>query len=85
MGITKMNRIMLEQTIDDYLLWMISGGYAQGTWKRHEVTLRRFLDYVDRKAIPDEAGPAGETLTKTNPCDEKVAVFVNGSPPGSGR
>lgn len=46
---------MLEQAIDDYLLWMISRDYAQGTWKRHEITLRRFLDYVNRKAIPEDS------------------------------
>ena len=50
-----MNRTMLEQAIDDYLLWMISKGYAQGTWKKYEITLRRFLNYVDSKAIPAEA------------------------------
>lgn len=53
---------MLEQAVEDYLLWMISKGYAQGTWKKHEITLRRFLDYVDRKAIPDEAVLTYDTL-----------------------
>lgn len=47
--------IMLKQAIDDYLLWMISRGYAQGTWKKHEITLHRFLNYVKQKAIPEES------------------------------
>lgn len=51
----RMNRIRLEQAINDYLLWMISRDYAQHTWNKQEITLRRFLDYVDRKAIPEEA------------------------------
>ena len=58
----KMNRTMLEQAIDDYFLWTISRGYAQDTWKKHEMTLRRFLDYVDRKAIPHETVLTYDTL-----------------------
>jgi hypothetical protein len=43
---------MLEQAISDYLLWMISKGYTQNTWKRYECILRRFSLFVSSRKIP---------------------------------
>jgi integrase/recombinase XerD len=36
----------LKQAIDDYLLWMISSGYADATIKDYERTLNHFIDFI---------------------------------------
>ncbi len=41
----------LEKDIDDYLLWMISSGYCQGSFKHHEVTLNHFQSFIKRNKI----------------------------------
>ena len=45
---------MLKQIIDEYLLWMIEKGYAQGTWNTHERILYRFLEFMRERRIPRE-------------------------------
>ena len=45
---------MLKQIIDEYLLWMIEKGYAQGTWNTHERVLYRFLEFMRERRIPRE-------------------------------
>lgn len=42
---------MLEQAINDYLLWMISKKYAESTWKHYERVLNHFLAFVNTQAI----------------------------------
>lgn len=42
---------MLEQAINDYLLWMISKKYAESTWKHYERILKHFLRFVNRQSI----------------------------------
>jgi len=36
----------LKQAIDDYLLWMISSGYADATIKNYEQILNHFVDFI---------------------------------------
>jgi site-specific recombinase XerD len=36
----------LKQAVDDYLLWMISGGYADATIKNYEQILNHFVDFL---------------------------------------
>ena len=36
----------LTQAVDDYLLWMISGGYADATIKNYEQILNHFVDFI---------------------------------------
>jgi len=36
----------LKQAVDDYLLWMISSGYADATIKNHERILNHFVDFI---------------------------------------
>jgi site-specific recombinase XerD len=36
----------LKQAVDDYLLWMISGGYADATIKNYEQILNHFVDFI---------------------------------------
>jgi len=36
----------LKQAIDDYLLWMISSGYADATIKSYEQILNHFVDFI---------------------------------------
>ena len=35
-----------KQAVDDYLLWMISGGYADATIKNYEQILNHFVDFI---------------------------------------
>ena len=44
----------LEKAISDYLLWMISKGYAKSTFYLHERVLKHFSCFVSRKEIPRE-------------------------------
>lgn len=53
---------MLEQAINEYLLWMISRDYTQKTWDLYELFLRHFLNFVNQKAIPWEAIFTHDTL-----------------------
>lgn len=36
----------LKQAVDDYLLWMISSGYADATIKNYERILNHFVDFI---------------------------------------
>ena len=36
----------LKQAVDDYLLWMISGRYADATIKNYEKILNHFVDFI---------------------------------------
>ena len=38
----------LKQAVDDYLLWMISSGYAENTIKRNEKILNHFVYFTQR-------------------------------------
>lgn len=40
------NRQLLEEAIEDYLLWMVESGYASATWNFHERILRHFKEFV---------------------------------------
>lgn len=42
---------MLNKAIHDYLLWMISKGYAESTWQLYERVLRHFVHFVNTQAI----------------------------------
>ena len=41
----------LKQAVDDYLLWMISSGYADKTIKRNEKILGHFVCFTQRHKI----------------------------------
>jgi site-specific recombinase XerD len=41
----------LQQAVDDYLLWMISSGYADATIKNYERILNHFVSFVKRHKI----------------------------------
>jgi integrase/recombinase XerD len=55
-------RIMLEQAISDYLLWMISKGYADKTCIHYEQVLKHFLLFVSQKPIGWDAVFTFETI-----------------------
>ncbi|MBW2662861.1 MAG: hypothetical protein JRD93_12925 [Deltaproteobacteria bacterium] len=42
----------LEKAVSDYLLWMISNGYADSTCMRYEQALKHFLYFINQRAIP---------------------------------
>jgi site-specific recombinase XerD len=42
---------MLNQAVDDYLLWMISSGYADATIKNYEHSLKHFVEFIARYKI----------------------------------
>jgi site-specific recombinase XerD len=41
----------LKQAVDDYLLWMISSGYADATIKNYEQILNHFVDFIACRKI----------------------------------
>jgi site-specific recombinase XerD len=41
----------LKQAVDDYLLWMISSGYADVTIKNYQQILNHFVDFIARHKI----------------------------------
>ena len=41
----------LKQAVDDYLLWMISSGYADATIKNYEQILNHFVDFIAHHKI----------------------------------
>jgi site-specific recombinase XerD len=41
----------LKQAVDDYLLWMISSGYADATIKNYEQIFNQFVDFIARHNI----------------------------------
>jgi site-specific recombinase XerD len=41
----------LKQAVEDYLLWMISSGYADATIKNYEQILNQFVDFIARHQI----------------------------------
>ena len=41
----------LKQAVDDYLLWMISGGYADATIKNYQQILNHFVDFITCQKI----------------------------------
>jgi len=38
---------MLEQLIEEYLLWMIETGYCPKTFRQAEIILRSFAEFVE--------------------------------------
>ena len=45
---------MLEQAVNDYLLWMISAGYSHSTLDSYEKALNNFILFVNRRGIARE-------------------------------
>ncbi len=45
---------MLDEAINDYLLWMISKGYAESTWRQAERVLNCFFHFVKKGNISME-------------------------------
>jgi integrase/recombinase XerD len=45
---------MIEHAISDYLLWMVSKGYAKSSLYLHERVLKHFSSFVSRKEIARE-------------------------------
>jgi site-specific recombinase XerD len=45
---------MLEQAVNDYLLWMISEGYSRSTLDSYEKALNNFILFVNRRGIVRE-------------------------------
>lgn len=52
----------LKQAIHDYLLWMISNGYANSTFINYEQVLRHFLRFISQRTIPWDAVFTFDTL-----------------------
>ncbi len=46
---------MLEDSVKDYLCWMIDKGYAQTTLIHHERVLSHFCAFIEHKQISWEA------------------------------
>jgi integrase/recombinase XerD len=42
---------LLEKAVNDYLLWMISKGYADMTYMTYERILKHFIDFIIHRAV----------------------------------
>lgn len=66
---------MLNQAIENYLLWMISNGYSKKRWDRSEKILKYFTVFVGRHNIPWEDIFTHTTLnTFQRECSEIWAI-----------
>ena len=52
----------LEKAVSDYLLWMISNGYADSTCMRYQQVSNHFAHYIIQQAIPWDAVFTFDTL-----------------------
>jgi site-specific recombinase XerD len=52
----------LEKAVSDYLLWMISNGYADSTCMRYQQVSNHFAHYIIQRAIPWDAVFTFDTL-----------------------
>jgi integrase/recombinase XerD len=52
----------LEKAVSDYLLWMISTGYADSTCMRYQQVSNHFAHYITQRAIPWDAVFTFDTL-----------------------
>jgi integrase/recombinase XerD len=52
----------LEKAVSDYLLWMISNGYADSTCMRYQQVSNHFAHYITKRAIPWDAVFTFDTL-----------------------
>jgi hypothetical protein len=52
----------LEKAVSDYLLQMVSNGYADSTCMRYEQALKHFLHFINQMVIPWDAVFTFETL-----------------------
>jgi len=70
----------LEKAVSDYLLWMISNGYADSTCMRYEQVLKHFLYFINKMAIPWDVVFTFETLKNF----QKESGLIHASSPVRG-
>ena len=68
----------LKQAVDDYLLWMISIGYAEATIKSYEPVLNHFVQFVDRHKINWDNAFSSENLDQFNKSTKCQLTAVRG-------
>jgi len=70
----------LKKAIHDYLLWMISNGYANSTFIHYEQVLMHFLRFISQKTIPWDAVFTFDTLK----CFQEESGLTHASTPVRG-
>lgn len=74
----KMTIRKLKQAVDDYLLWMISIGYAEATIKSYEPVLNHFVQFVDRHKISWDNVFSSKNLDQFNKSTKRQLTAVRG-------
>ena len=68
----------LKQAVDDYLLWMISSGYADATIKSYEQVLNYFVQFIDRHKISWNNVFSSENLEQFHQITKRQLTAVRG-------
>jgi len=68
----------LKQAVDDYLLWMISSGYADATIKSYEQVLNYFVQFIDRHKISWNNVFSSENLEQFHQITKRQLTAVMG-------
>jgi site-specific recombinase XerD len=68
----------LNQAVDDYLLWMISSGYADATIKSYEKILNYFVQFIDRHKISWDHVFSSENLEQFHQITKHQLAAVRG-------
>jgi integrase/recombinase XerD len=70
----------LEKAVSDYLLWMVSNGYADSTCMRYEQALKHFFNFINQMTIAWDAVFTFETLKNF----QKESGLIHASKPVRG-
>jgi len=68
----------LKQELDNYLLWMISSGYADATIKSYEQVLNNFVHFIDRHKISWDNVCSSENLEQFHQITKRQLTAVRG-------
>jgi site-specific recombinase XerD len=68
----------LKQAVDDYLLWMISSGYADATIKSYEQVLNYFVQFIDRHKNSWDHVFSSENLDQFHQSTKRQLTAVRG-------
>jgi len=68
----------LKQAVDDYLLWMISCGYADSTIKNYEQILNHFVQFVHSHKVDWDNVFSSENIDQFHKSENRKLVAVRG-------
>ncbi len=68
----------LKQAVEDYLLWMISSGYADATIKSYDQILNHFVQFVERHKISWDHVFSSENIDQFHKSTKRQLTAVRG-------